>query len=132
MTPLTIKYPQALNYWAVEDHENTVRMATNALRIAPNMYLAREFRANALLKLNRYEDAIQDLAVLAESPVKSVKVDIQQSQALIQLGRYKEAVVLVNSSLKLFPNAVVTNRLKATLEFLDEKVSSANNILRKL
>lgn len=122
---------QALNYWAVEDHENAVRMATNALRIAPNMYLAREFRANALLKLNRYEDAIQDLAVLAESPVKSVKVDIQQAQALIQLGRYKEAVVLVNSSLKLFPNAVVTNRLKATLEFLDETVSSAKQYSEK-
>lgn len=122
---------QALNYWAFEDYENTVRMATNALRLAPSMYLAREFRANALLKLNRYENALQDLAVLTESPVKSVKVDIQQAQALIQLGRYREAAVLVDSSLKLFPNAVVTNRLKATLEFLDKKVSSAKQYSEK-
>jgi tetratricopeptide (TPR) repeat protein len=80
---------------AEDDHEKAVKVATDVLAADPTNAHAAKQKAVALIKLDKYKEA---LAFLDEATfLNSAEVMLERGFCLYKLGRGKEAIVLAQN-----------------------------------
>lgn len=87
------------------DPQDALDQLNRALSICPNLIDAREDRAKALLRMERYQDALPDLEATAKATPEDPNVHFLLAQAYRSLGRTEQAQAEMQLFSKLEENA---------------------------
>ena len=80
------------------------KLLERCLELAPDFHQARHDYANALIKLQQYDDAARELERLKTAEPENQAHRVLEALLHVRLGRYEEAIAVYRSILKVFPN----------------------------
>lgn len=90
--------------WRQGDLSAALDTVETALAMAPGFDLARDFMVRLLLQMNRLEEAMAHVEVLARSPVAHPGHDLLRASVLVRLGDHGEAKAIYERLLELKPD----------------------------
>ncbi len=80
------------------------KLLERCLELAPDFHQARHDYANALIKLQQYDAAGQEIERLKTAEPENQAHRVLEALLHVRLGRYEEAISVYRSILKVFPN----------------------------
>lgn len=88
----------------LEVHEDAKHLLERCLELAPDFHLARNNYANALGKLQQYDEALAEIATLEKVEPHNLSHSILAASILVRTGDYQQAIDRYENILKRVPN----------------------------
>ena len=91
-------------HWRRGDMTEALEQVERAVAIAPGFDLARDFLIRLLLQANRLPEALEQVGILAGSPLKNPGHDLLKASVLVRLGNQEQAGEIYEGLLREQPD----------------------------